>query len=434
MQSSQAPDDRFAQSRCRSASLVVFTLALTVSRWNAHADTWSQWRGPQGNNHAAENVDIPIRWDLDTNENVAWKTRIPGRGHSTPVVIDQGVYLTTAESGDQSQSLIRIDPKTGKLRDKWVLHRNRFPNRIHPNNSHASPSPAFDGERLYVAFQTDDSIELTALTPDGRKVWQKRVSDFRPRLFQFGYGASPIVENGLVIVAAEYDGDGSGLYALDARTGKQVWKIPRMSNLNFATPIIATIAGQRQLLIGGANTISSYDPTTGRVLWEADASTEAICGTIAWDDRHVMISGGNPLSGTWCVLGDGSGKLVWEKSVKCYEQSLLTIPNHVFAIADNGVAYCMRTMDGKETWRERIFAGGVSSSPLLVGNRVYAANERGTVIVFAASPNRFEPLAEIQTGNSIFATPVAVDDRLYIRTAIEEAGRRQEYLVAIGAR
>ena len=110
----------------------------------------------------------------------------------------------------------------------------------------------------------------------------------------------------MVIIAAEYDGNDSGLYALDARTGKRVWKVPRPHNLNFASPIIATIAGQRQVLLAGADMMVGYDPQTGRELWKVNSSTEAICGTMVWDGRRVLVSGGNPKAGTWCVLGDGS--------------------------------------------------------------------------------------------------------------------------------
>ncbi len=170
------------------------------------------------------------------------------------------------------------------------------------------------------------------------------------------------MEDDLVIVAAEYDGRDSGLYALDIRSGKQVWKIARPSNLNFASPIVATIAGQRQLLLAGADTIVAYDPIKGRVpLWKADVGTEAICGTVVWDGRRIIFSGGNPEAGTWCVNGDGSAASLWENGVMCYEQSLLAIKNFVFAVADNGVAYCWRTVDGNETWKKRLLA--VRSAP-----------------------------------------------------------------------
>ncbi len=409
--------------------LVTATIA-SLACASATADNWTSWRGQEGDNHAADGTEAPLKWNFENGVNIAWKTAIPGRGHSSPIIVDDSIFLTTAEADKQTQSLIKFNRQSGRLVEQWVLHRGTLPARIHGNNSHASPTPAFDGEDLYVTFYTDDAIWLTKITPAGRVVWQNRVAEFRPQVFQFGYGASPLVEDGLVIVAAEYDGPDSGLYALDKRTGKQVWKVARPSNLNFASPIAATIAGQRQVLLGGADMFASYDPVSGKKWWSVDTTTEAICGTAVWDDRRVIVGGGNPQSGIWCVSADGSKAELWSNRVKCYEQSLLTIRNYVFAVADNGVAYCWRTLDGKEMWKQRLFAGGISASPTLVGDHIYIATEAGQVFVIKASPNRFEPIAESQTGDSIFATPVAVDGHLYLRTGVGSGKDRQEYLVA----
>ena len=411
---------------------LVLLLSAGALAQQSNAEDWPCWRGPRGNNHASDETDAPIRWDLESGENIVWKTAIPGRGHSSPVIIKDSIFLTTGQQSDQTQSLLKLDRESGRLMDQWVLHRDMLPSRNHPNNSYASPTPAFDGESLFVAFHTGDAIWVTAMTTLGREVWKTRVCDFQPAAFQFGYGASPLVEDGLVIVAAEYDGRDSGLYALDARTGKTVWKVKRPVNLNFASPITATIAGQRQVLLAGADSITAYDPQTGHLLWDADAGTEAICGTVVWDGRRIMFSGGNPAPGTWCVRGDGSQAQLWENRVMCYEQSLLAIKNFVFAVDDRGIAYCWRTSDGGETWKKRLFGGAISASPLLVGDHIYVASQAGTVYVIAALPDRFDLLAENPTGNSIFASPVAVDDRLYLRTGIGLGTDRQEYLIAIG--
>jgi outer membrane protein assembly factor BamB len=418
-------------------SIFASTLALLFLHLgppNCQADQWPQWRGPNGDNHAASGSKVPLKWDFQSGNNIHWKLKIPGRGHSTPIVIEDGIFMTTADKQLQTQSLIKVERETGLVLDQWVIHRGTLPRNIHGNNSHASPSPAFDGERVIVSFYTDDAIWLTAMTTSGRQEWKRKVCDFKPSLFEFGYGASPIVEDGLVIVAAEYDGASSGLYAFDCRTGKPVWKTPRPSNLNFASPIVHSIAGQRQVLLAGAEMMCSYSVPTGKLIWKVDTTTEAICGTVACDDRRVMVSGGNPKSGIWCVLADGSQKLLWENNVKCYEQSLLTIDNYVFAVADSGVAYCYRSVDGKEMWKRRLFSGGISSSPVLVGDRIYVGNESGKVCVFKASPDRFDLLAENDSGDSLFATPVIVDDHLYLRTATGRGDQRQEFLVAIQAK
>ena len=420
------------QSKTTLRPTLTFTvlIAIVISP-GASADEWPQWRGPLGNNHAASETDVPIRWDVESGRNIHWKIKIPGRGHSTPIVIEDGIFMTTADQESGTQSLLKVDRERGLIVDRWEIHRGTLPTRIHGNNSHASPSPVFDGERVYAAFHTDDAIWLTAMTTSGRRVWKKKVCDFKPTAFQFGYGASPIIEDGLVIIAAEYDGPDSGLYALNARTGNIAWKVPRPQNLNFASPVVATIAGQRQILLAGADLFAAYDPRNGKRLWKVDSTTEAICGTVVWDGRLAMVSGGNPQSGTWCVTADGSQRNVWENNVMCYEQSLLAIKNYVFAVADSGVAYCWRTLDGKEMWKRRLFGGRISSSPVLVGQRIYVASENGTVYVFRASPDRFELLAENKSGDSMFATPVAVNNRMYLRTATGSGKDRQEYLVAI---
>lgn len=398
----------------------------------AAADEWPQWRGPEGNNHANPGARLPRQWDLDRGQNVVWKTAIPGEGHSTPIVIPEGIFLTTSDREAGTQSLVKLDRRTGEVLDTWVIHRGKLPSRIHAKNTHASPSAAYDGKRVIVTFHHDDAIWATAMTPEGQRVWQRRVASFEPSAFQFGYGASPIVEGDLVIVAAEYDGEQSGLYALESRSGRPVWKIFRPSNLNFASPIVATIAGQRQVLLAGANTISAYQPLNGSELWSVDASTEAICGTVVWDGRRVMVSGGNPDAGTWCVRATGEKQLLWDNNVMCYEQSLLTIDDHVFAVADNGVAYCWRTVDGKEMWKARLCRGGISSSPLLVGDEIVVASEAGEVFTLAATPSRFKLLAENRAGDRIFASPVVVDDRLYLRTTVGAGNRDATLLVAIG--
>ncbi|MCD0463647.1 PQQ-binding-like beta-propeller repeat protein [Roseiconus lacunae] len=392
---------------------------------------WPQWRGAAMDNHADDSVTLPRQWNFDTKENIAWKTKIPGRGHSTPIVTPAGLFLTTANADEGTQSVLKIDGVTGHLVDQFVMHRNTLPARIHPNNSYASPTMAFDGEHLFASFHTDDSIVVTAIFPDGRQIWRHRVCSFTPSAFQFGYGASPVLFEDLIIIAAEYDGPDSGIYALDRATGKQVWKIPRPENLNFASVAITEIAGQQQMLIGGAGQFNSYDPQSGRQLWSVPTTTEAICGTVVWDDQRVMVSGGNPEAGTWCVAGGGRHQMLWSNRVMCYEQSLLAVNNYVFAVADSGVAYCWRTQDGKEMWKRRLFGGGISASPLLADGHLVIATERGQVFLVKAQPGRFDLVADIKTGDSIFASPVAVGNRLYLRTGVNENGGRQEYLVAI---
>ena len=400
----------------------------------ARADDWPQWRGPGGDNHAAETASVPLHWDVESGDNVAWKQPLPGHGHSTPIFVGDAIFLTTSDAEAETQSLLKLDRASGRIVGQWVIHRGKLPEPIHRKNTHASPSPAFDGRHVLVAFYQDSAIVVTALTTSGEQVWQTRVAEFQPERFQFGYGASPIVEGDRVIVAAEYDGGDSGLYALDTATGQPVWSVRRPKNVSYASPIVATIDGRRQVLLAGGEKICAFDPVTGRQLWQVDAATKAIAGSAVTDGNHVLIGGGFPKTGTWCVLVDSDPRLLWQNRAKCYEQSLLATDGYVYAVADSGVAYCWRTRDGKEMWKVRLLRGGISASPLLVGGRIIAASERGKVFQFAASPERFELLSENEAGESIFATPVAVDGRLYVRTADGRGEDRQEFLMAIEER
>ncbi|WP_153559403.1 outer membrane protein assembly factor BamB family protein [Roseimaritima sediminicola] len=410
--------------------LAAGVLTLLAGRANG-ADDWPQWRGAASDNHAPLGASPPQQWDLSSGHGVVWKTPVPGAGHSSPTVFGNRIYLSTAEPDQDQQRLLQFDRESGELIRAVVVHQGGLPKRIHPHNTHASPTVATDGELVFVVFHNDGAIRATAFDNDLRQVWQSKVADFTPAAFQFGYGASPVLYRNHVIIAAEYDGPDSGLYALDKANGRQAWKVARPANLSFSSPVVAMLAGKDQLLLPGADAIQSFDPVTGRRFWSAEASTEATCGTVVWDDRSVFVSGGNPRSGTWAVRADGTEELIWENSVMCYEQSLLADRGYVYAVSDAGVAYCWKADNGTEMWKRRL-GGGFSASPLLVDDRIYAASEDGEVFVYRATPDRFVLLAKNRLGDEIFATPVALGDRLYVRYAVMGEDGRQEYLAALG--
>ncbi len=411
--------------------LLVWGLGCWCCAAFVSAEDWLQWRGRHGNNHAPVSADPLITWDVQRGNGVLWKTKLPGAGHSSPTIVGDSIYLTTADESLNQQLLLAFDRDSGQIRKQAIVHDGGLPSRIHPRNTHASPTVASDGQHVFVVFHNADAIRVTAYDRSLAELWQQKVASFAPASFQFGYGASPILFQDRLIIAAEYDGPGSGLYGLDKKTGKQLWQVERPANLSFSSPVTTRLAGRQQLLLPGADKIESFDPMSGRRLWAAAASTEATCGTIVWDEQRVFISGGNPNAGTWSVLADGSGKLVWENRVMCYEQSLLADRGYVYAVSDSGVAYCWKASNGVEMWKTRL-GGGFSSSPLLVNDRIYVCSEAGKTFVFAAQPNRYKPLATNPSGDEIFATPVALGKNLYIRYALQTASGRQEFLTCIG--
>jgi len=168
---------------------------------NAQSEWWS-WRGPTGNNHAAPGTSIPasIR-----QSNVLWSTDIPGRGHSSPIVVGDAIYLTTADKAAGWQAAIALG-RDGNARWKRTIHQGGIPAENHKKNTEASSTMAFDGEHLFAAFYNSDAIRLTSLTVEGEIRWSVKVGDYRPNQFKYGYAASPRIYGETVIVVGDYDG------------------------------------------------------------------------------------------------------------------------------------------------------------------------------------------------------------------------------------
>lgn len=397
----------------------------------AKAEDWPQWRGPTGDNHAASGATAPTTWSDDTK--FAWRTAVPGRGHSSPVLVGDKLYLTTCDEQTEAQMLLVFDRGSGQLLKQTAAHQGKLPARIHGNNTHASPTVACDGKQIYAAFCNDDAVWVTAFDLEGEKLWQQRVAGFDPQRYKFGFGTSPICVGDLIVIASEYDGPDSGIHAIRASDGKPAWRAPRPNLLSNSSPILVNLAGKSQLLISGNHQVAAYDPDSGEQMWTVKAPWQATCGTMVWDPQHniAFASGGYPANHTVAVRADGSEQAVWQNDTKCYEQSMLVKDGYLYAVADNGIAHCYRTVDGEEMWKQRL-AGPVSSSPVLVGDTIYVTNERGVTFVFGASPQAFELVAKNQLGDDCFATPTPADGRLYHRYAVGSGSARQEYLVAIG--
>jgi outer membrane protein assembly factor BamB len=390
---------------------------------NAETD-WPWWRGPSRDGHAPESAKPPTKFSA--TQNVVWKSPIPGRGHSSPIIVGESVFLTTADDAKQQQSVLALSRKTGKPIWKKDVSQGGLP-KLHPKNTHATPSVACDGERLFVVFCHDETVQLTVFDLAGKQLWQKVVSPFHPRRYEYGYAPSPMIYRGTVIIAAEYDGD-SSLAAFDRESGKEVWRTPRPKNISYSTPVVAHLAGRDQLLISGADQVCSYEPNGGKLLWSAPGTAAATCGTIVWDGDIVFASGGYPKSETVAVKADGSGEVLWKNGKKCYEQSMIATGGHLYALTDDGVAYCWRGSDGEELWNKRL-RGPVSASPVLAGGNIYCADEMGTFYVFKANPEKFELVSRNQLLDDSFASPAISGNQLFLRVATR--GKREEFLYCL---
>lgn len=390
---------------------------------------WPWWRGPSRNGIAVDQV-VPTK--LSDTDNLVWKVPVPGRGHSSPVVVGQRIFLTTADEQQQIHSVLAFDRATGKQLWKTDVNKGAFPARNHKKNTEASPTIACDGEQLYATFYHHDSVAAVALSLEGKEIWNKTVCTFRPRTFEYGYGPSPLLYENTVVISAEYDGE-SFLTALNRKDGSRAWRSPRPTMITFASPVIAHLAKRDQLLMSGADEVTSYDPKNGKKLWSVPGTALTTCGTIVWDGDVVFASGGYPKSETLAIKADGKGTVLWRNNQKCYEQSMLAHNGYVYALNDSGVMFCWRATDGKEMWKRRL-GGPESASGVLANGNIYWANELGTLFVFKATPDRFELVEQNQIGTESFPSPAICGGQVFLRVAQATNSGRQEYLYCFGNR
>lgn len=385
---------------------------------------WPWWRGPDRNGIAAADQNPPTKWNAI--DGIVWKAPVPGRGHGSPCVAGDHVYLCTADEEAQTQSVLCYDRKTGKQLWAAQLHKGGFV-KGNAKSSMASCTPACDGKRVFVNFLNNGAVHATALDRDGKQIWQTKVTDY---VLHQGFGSSPAVFGPLVIVSA--DNKGGGVIAgLDRATGKTVWTHERPKFPNYASPIILKADGREQLFLTGCDLVTSLDPLTGKKQWEIKGSTTECVTSTVTDGKLMFTSGGYPRNHVSAVSADGSGKVVWEKNTRVYVPSMLVRDGHLYAVQDGGVASCWRCDTGKELWTERL-DGNFSASPVFVGDTVYATNEVGKTFVFKATPDGYTEVAVNKLGYEVFATPVICGGRIYARATAQVEGKRQEMLYCIG--
>ena len=386
---------------------------------------WPWWRG-LNRNGTAVGEQPPVEWDED--KNIVWKAAVPGRGHSSPTIVADRVFLTTADERQQVQSVVCYDRETGERLWKSDIHKGNFPSAGNHESSHASCTVACDGERVFAVFFNKGAIGVTALDLDGRQLWQTDVGPFLP---QFGYAPSPAIHESLLIVAADSVENGY-LAALHRKSGQIVWRKSRPGFFSFSSPVVVPVAGRDQLLISGCKLVAGYDPNTGEQLWSCPGTAETTCGTAVFEDDLVFAGGGHPERDTLCVRADGSAEVLWRTRRKAYVPSMLVYEGHVYAIdGELGIVYCWKSETGELKWRTRL-TPAFRASPILAGDNIYAPNRGGTTFVFKANPQEYESVAQSQLGDEIYATPSICGGRIYLRAADSSSGTRKETLYCIG--
>ena len=416
------------------SSLTSVLLALTGPV--ARAD-WPEFRGPWGNGHVSapgdtKPIGLPLRWS-ETN-NVTWKTPIPDRGWSTPVVMGGQVWLTTATEAGHDYFAICVDAKTGAVRfNEKVFHRDN-PEPLGNGasmNCYATPSPAIEPGRVYVHFGSAGTACLDTKT--GKVLWKR---DDLPCRHYRGPSSSVVLFENLVILT--FDGaDLQYLAALDKQTGATVWKTDRSVAWNddnvpgpmakdgdlrkaHSTPLLVTVAGKPQLLSGGAKAAYGYDPRTGREIWKVQYPDWSVAPLPLFDRGVAFFVTGLTKKELWAVMTDGQGDVTetgvtWKLKthVGKYASPLL-VDGLIYTAAEESFVTCLDSATGQTIWTERV-GGKYAASPIYADGRIYLFDQDGTTTVI--KPGRtLEVLATNHLAGGFMASPAVADKAFFLRT------------------
>ncbi len=379
------------------------------------AQEWTRFRGPNGTGRSSA-TSIPLRWkESDYN----WKVKIPGEGHSQPVLWGEKIFLTSAEEKGARRLVLCLRVSDGG--EEWL---NRYDSETHkknPRNSYASNTPAVDSERVYVAFSTPASFILFALDHKGKEIWRR---DFGPFQAMHGSANSPIVFQDLVILGNDQAGE-SFLIAVDRKTGETKWKTPRESaKAAYGTPCVYKESSGREALLftSQAHGISSIDALTGKVNWEARVFDKRTVSSPLLAGGLVFGTCGSGGGGNYLVAVKTGGEGDVTESHVAYKltRAIPYVPTSVahedliFLWGDRGVVTCVEIPTGTIIWQERV-GGEYSGSPVGIGDRIYAISDEGEVVVLSAG-REYNVLARNPLGEGSRCTPAIAGGKMYLRT------------------
>jgi len=399
----------------------VFVSALLTAACVRAGETWPEFRGPAGNGHA-DSTGLPVTWS--ETENVAWKTEIPGRGWSSPVIWHQQIWLTTATPDGKQMFAVCVDRETGKIVRHVKIFDTVNPEPIAVVNSYASPTPAIEEGRVYAHYGTYGTACLNTAT--GQILWTRR--DLNCDHHE-GPGSSPILFENLLIV--HVDGrDVQYVVALDKHTGKTVWKTnrsvdysPYMINLHkaFCTPQVIHSGGRLQLISPGAMATMGYDPRTGEELWKVRYRGWSMVPRPLFGHGLIFFINDYERPELWAVRPDGQGDVTgshvaWTiRRGMPRQPSLLLIGDLLHLVSDDGIVYAVGARTGEEVWKDRI-EGNYSASPLYADGRIYFCN-RDAVTTVIEPGRHFRVLAVNRLdGEQTMASPAVAGKALFLRT------------------
>lgn len=400
---------------------------LSTLAVSAGAD-WPQFRGPDATASSAE--ALPVTWS--ENENLIWKTALPGPGSSSPIVVGDKIFLTcysgyalSADEPGQRDALthrtVCLDRATGKiLWDKaakaaqpetdytgWILQ-----------HGYASGTPASDGQAVYAFFGRSG---VCAYSLAGERLWH---ADVGQGTHQWGSGTSPVLTERLVIINASVESE--SLVALDKKAGKEVWRVEGIKD-SWSTPCLVDLPqGARELVVSLRGKILGLEPATGKQLWECEGVPDYVCPSVIAHQGIVYVTGGRRPPYTMAIRARGRGDVsathkLWEVRKTPKVATPVYHEGFLYFIDHRGVATCLKAESGEVVYEERLNLAGqgdtVYASLVQAGGKLYGLTRHDGTLVFAAGPT-FAKLAQNRFGEDSLAnaTPAVADGRLYLRS------------------
>lgn len=377
------------------------------------AQNWPTWRGPNGDGTSVE-TNLPVQWD--STANVIWKTRVPGFGHSSPIVWGDRLFTISAIHETQERVLLCYNCDNGELLWQTVMVKTKLEDK-HSDNSYASGTPATDGKLVYVSFLEGDQVVVAAYDFSGKKIWSQKPGTFSS---PHGYSCSPVLFEDKVMINGNSLGD-SFMAAMNKTTGEMIWKVPHEKPAHsFSTPIFREMAGKMQMIFCGNQEIAAYNPDNGEKIWYINGPSEDFCSSPVYNSKNdlVLVSSAWPQRHLLAIKPDGRGDVseshvVWRTTKGAYYvPSPVCTDDYLFTTMTNGRVHCLDVATGNIIWQEDL--GKQYSSPVLANGLVYMPNDDGIITVIQPGPE-FTVVAKNDMGEKMNASPAISNGKIYLR-------------------
>lgn len=371
---------------------------------------WPGFRGPNGLGVVTDR-NPPLSFDAKTGENIKWKISLPKHGMSSPIVWGSQVYLTGAN--EASRQLYAIDAETGKLlwtHDVQGLEdepsEGTLP-KVLDETGYAASTPTTDGRFIAAVFATG---ELVCVDFKGNRIWSKHLGVPKNH---YGHASSLLNDGDRLFVQFDHSLN-SKLYAFDFATGKIVWQVER-KEIAWSSPILIESNGMRELIVANSKSVDSYDPKSGKLIWHVDCLAGEVAASPAYSEGIVVVaSEGSAATAIDIAAATDASRIRWQwKESLPDTASPVASKGMVIIPTGFGVVSCLDLKTGKMLW-EHQFDTGFSSSPIIVGDKVFLADLTGKLQIFKISTT-FELLGECNLGEAIYATPSFAETRIFIR-------------------